>query len=126
MDSFDVDSLFFKLAADDEAVEGEFALLDPASGLVHAGQVATGLRAIGVFRVRKPTVGADDNSTQVEVRNIPYVLAQNSATNPVTAIGTLVYVEGPTTVGSSATGASAAGRVYAIDPRGVTVKLVGF
>lgn len=126
MDSFDLDQLVLNLAPNEVAVEGEFALLDPATGLLHAGKEATGLRTLGLFRTRVPVTGAADGSTLVAVRNLRYVLAANSEDNPVEDIYTTVYVEGPATVGASATGTSIAGTVLRVDERGVTVKITGF
>lgn len=122
MDTFDIESLKFTLGAGEIARQGEFALADPSNGDVVAGKSATGLNLLGTFRTSLPLLG--DGVKDVEVVKVGYVLAANSLTNPVTQVFSTCYVENEYTVGSLATGHSAAGKVLKIDSRGVTVQIV--
>lgn len=119
------------LANAEVAHEGGLACIDTANGDLVAGQVGTGLIPIGTFiDVGEDGVTGDGSTTFVRVRLFKEVHALwfvNDTVTPVTDanVGEACYVLDDQTVTGNATGASKAGRVWAVDAtKGVLVEPV--
>lgn len=113
---------YYPMAAAVKSYIGGLAVLD-ASGNCKPGVAATGLIAVGRFEEQV------DNSSGLAAAKDVQVKAgifhwNNSGTNTLTKanIGDTVYIEDDNTVGSLATGMSAAGVMVDIDSNGVYVE----
>lgn len=110
------------------AEKGKMACLSNATGKLVAASVATTLLPIGYF----DTDATGDGTTEVPVtlfRGVWVHWFDNDGVNPVAAsdIGDICYIKDPATVTALSTGASIAGRVWAISTvDGVGVEFKGF
>ena len=110
------------------AERGELACIDTATGLLVLGATSATLLPIGYF----DEDATGDGTTNVRVRLFRDIVihwwANDGATAVVAAdIGSLCYVLDERTVTGDATGASAAGRVWAVNTtNGVAVEMIGF
>lgn len=111
------------------AERGEMACLDTATGLLALGDTSTTLRPIGYF----DEDATGDGTTNVRVRLFDEIrvhwFTNDTGGTPVVAadIGSLCWILDERTVTGNATGASPAGRVWAINAtNGVAVEMVGF
>lgn len=107
----------FPLAVGNKAWKGGIACLDLSTGKVEPGHAETDLFVIGTFA---ETVDATAAEKQVNVNfgmEIEVEWFDNSLSNAVAAanVGSLCYVEDDQTVTTSPTGASIAGRVWAVN-----------
>jgi hypothetical protein len=107
---------------------GELAVVDTATGLLTKGAASTTQIPIGYFE----SDGTGDGSTAVRVRLFKEVVIHwwdNDTVTPVVAADLLspCYIKDDRTVTGDATGASAAGRVWAVNTtNGVAVEMFGF
>jgi hypothetical protein len=111
------------------AVEkGKLACIDTATGLLTNGATSATLRPIGYWD--EDLTG--DGSATVRVRLFHEIRVHwfdNDTGTAVVAtdLGNLCYILDETTVTGDPTGASAAGRVWAVDTtNGVAVEMIGF
>ena len=115
----------FPLAVTTKAFQGAIAALDLSTGKVEPGHAETDLFVIGKFA---ETVDATLAEKLVNVdlgMEIQIEWWDNSVSNALDAadVGSICYVEDDQSVGSSPTGRSIAGRVWAVDSiRGVAVQ----
>jgi hypothetical protein len=112
-----------------QAVEkGELACIDTATGLLAVGATSLTLRPIGTFE----DAVTGDAVTDVRVKLFDEIRIHwfdNDSGTPVVAadVGSLCYLLDARTVTGDATGASAAGRVWAVDAtKGVAFEPIGF
>ena len=114
----------FPLAVTNIAYKGTLAALDLSTGKCEPGHVEADLLTLGTF---DETVDATSEEKLVNVRlsrEIEVAWFANSTGTPITAIGGLCYLEDNQTVTGDPTGASVAGRVWAVDAvKGVAVEL---
>jgi len=107
---------------------GEMAVLDTATGLLTKGVTSATQRPIGYFTED----GTGDGTTPFRVELFDEIRIHwwdnDGATAVVAAdIGSLCYILDERTVTGDATGASAAGRVWAVNAtNGVAVEMIGF
>lgn len=115
----------FTLTDGEVAVRGEAAVIDTASGKVIVATNDTGLVPIGRFA--EDLTASGDSPVKIELfREIRIHWWDNSGVNAVTAahIGSTVYFEDATTVGSLSTDLSAAGKCFGVDANyGVAVEM---
>lgn len=115
----------FTLAVGNKAWKGGMACIDQSTGLCEPGHVEADLFRIGKFA---ETVDATAVAKQVNVdleREIWVEWWANDTATPVTAamLTKVCYILDDQTVTADATGASIAGRIWAVDPvRGVAVQ----
>lgn len=104
----------------DEFYIGQLIAIESSTGKIKPGATATGLVALGRCEERF-TTGAS-NTRKIKVRSGLFKWA-NSAGDALAAAdeGALCYIEDDSIVCKTATGKSAAGRVYKVESDGVWV-----
>lgn len=106
----------YVLATGEEAHEGDLGCVDSATGEAVAGQVATGLVLLGTFDLTRDGKVTGDGTLKVRIKFWQYgQVAPCTVTGGDVVPGQTVYVAGPTSVTSTATGASVAGIVVKVD-----------
>ena len=117
------------LTAAQSVERGEMLCLDTSSGLLAIGATSATLRPIGY--ADEDATG--DGTTPVRVRLFDEIRVHwwgnDTGGTPVVAsdVGSLCYILDDRTVTGDPTGASAAGRVWALDTvNGVAVEMLGF
>lgn len=118
---------YFTLASGNAAYKGGIACIDQSTGKIEPGHAESDLLVIGTFAEDKASSGSDQNVNVDLGMEIEVVWFKNSGSNALAAtdIGSLCYVEDDETVTSDPTGASVAGRVWAVDTTdGVAVQKV--
>lgn len=114
----------FTLASGNVAYQGGIACIDLSTGKVEPGHAETDLLVIGTF-ARSVDATSADKAVDVDLgREIEVIWYANDATSIAsTDIGSLCYVKDDQSVTITPTGASIAGRIWAVDStRGVAVE----
>lgn len=119
----------FPLTVDEVAESGEMACIDTSSGEVVAGQTSTTLLPIGAFAESVDNTGGSDTlPVNVELDHEIHIRwwANDPGAGAVAAtdVGSDCYILDSKSVTMTSTGASKAGRVWAVDSRkGVAVEV---
>ncbi len=113
----------FPLASGNEAFKGGIACIDLSTGKVEPGHAETDLLNIGTFAEYMDATAAEKYVDVDLGREIEVVWYVNGSSIAATDVGSLCYIADDQTVTTTPTGASVAGRIWAVETtRGVAVE----